>query len=59
MEDDHRQLERFVHNVKVFMVVDLMKENDATAEVPGLGTSGTCSFGPKRPDRLFSFRART
>ena len=41
MQDDHGQLERFTHTVKVLMVVDSMKENDATAEVPGLGTSGT------------------
>ena len=40
-QDDHDQLERFTHTVKILMVVDSMKENDATAEVPGLGTSGT------------------
>ena len=57
MQDDRGQLERFTHTVKVLMVVDAMQENDASAEVPGVGTSGTCSFGPKRLDRLFSCTA--
>ena len=41
------------------MVVDAMKENDATAEVPGLGTSKESVLAPKYPDRLFSSTART
>ena len=59
VEDDDRQVERFAHNVKVLMVVDAMKENDATAEVPGLGTSKESVLAPKYPDRLFSSTART
>ena len=57
MQDDRGKLERFTDTVKVLMVVDGMQENDATAEVPGVGTSGTCSFGPKRLDRRFSCTA--
>ena len=47
VEDDRLQLQRFAYNVKVFMVVDLKKENDATAEVLALDTWGTYMFGLK------------
>ncbi len=33
MQDAHLHLERFVHNVKAFMVVERLAENDATAKV--------------------------
>lgn len=36
-EDDHRRLARFCYHVKVFMVVDSLQENDATAKALGLG----------------------
>ena len=44
MQDDREQMEHFTNTVKFLMVVESMKENGATAEVPGLGTSGTCSW---------------
>ena len=58
MQDEREQLERFTNSVKYLMVVESMKENDATAEVPGSGTWGPLSFETKRIDRLFAFTAR-
>lgn len=40
LQDEREQLERFTNSVRYLVIVESMKENDATAEVLGSETSG-------------------
>ena len=58
VQDDRGQLERFTNTVKVLMVVVSMQENDATAEVPGVGLTRLFSCTANALPGFLAFKMR-